>query len=78
MSDFHFQEMFELGADETPYRKLTSEHVSTAEFEGQRILKVEAEALTGLAAQAMRAAVRGGSSSSPARGMGTHRFSSSG
>jgi len=28
MSDFHFQEMFELGADETPYRKLTSEHVS--------------------------------------------------
>ena len=54
MSDFHFQEMFELGVDETPYRKLTSEHVSTAEFEGQRILKVEAEALTELAAQAMR------------------------
>jgi fumarate hydratase class I len=54
MSDFHFQEMFELGVDETPYRKLTSEHVSTGEFEGQRILKVEAEALTGLAAQAMR------------------------
>ena len=54
MSDFQFQEMFELGVDETPYRKLTSEHVSTAEFEGQRILKVEAEALTELAAQAMR------------------------
>ena len=54
MPDFHFQQMFELGADETPYRKLTSEHVSTAKFEGQRILKVEAEALTELAAQAMR------------------------
>jgi fumarate hydratase class I len=54
MSDFHFQEMFELGVDETPYRKLTSEHVSTAEFDGQRILKVEPEALTELAAQAMR------------------------
>ena len=54
MSDFHFEEMFQLGADETPYRKLTSDHVSTAEFEGQRILKVEAEALTELAAQAMR------------------------
>jgi fumarate hydratase class I len=54
MSDFQFQEMFELGVDETPYRKLTSEHVSIAEFDGQRILKVEAEALTELAAQAMR------------------------
>ncbi len=54
MSDFQFQEMFELGVDETPYRKLTSEHVSTAEFDGQRILKVEPEALTELAAQAMR------------------------
>ena len=54
MSDFHFQQMFQLGVDETPYRKLTSEHVSTAKFEGQRVLKIEAEALTALAAQAMR------------------------
>jgi hypothetical protein len=28
---FHYQEMFELGNDDTEYRKLTSDHVSVVE-----------------------------------------------
>jgi fumarate hydratase class I len=45
--------MFELGPDETPYRRLTTDHVSTVELEGRTLLKVEPEALTLLAREAM-------------------------
>jgi fumarate hydratase class I len=54
MGDFQFQELLPLGPDETPYRKLTSDHVSTFEAAGKTFLKVEPEALTLLAKQAMR------------------------
>jgi fumarate hydratase class I len=54
MADFKFQDSFTHGKDTTPYRKLSGEHVSTAEFEGQTLLKVEPEALTLLGAQAYR------------------------
>ena len=54
MPEFHYQEMYFLGADDTPYRKLTSDHVSTVTVDGREILKVEPEALTLLAAEAMR------------------------
>ncbi len=54
MADFHFQELFELGHDETPYRKLTDQHVSTLKVDGREILKIDPEALTVLAAQAIR------------------------
>jgi fumarate hydratase, class I len=54
MGDFQFQDMLPLGADETPYRKLTSDHVSTFEGAGKTFLKVEPEALTLLTRQAMR------------------------
>ncbi|WP_334129530.1 fumarate hydratase [Sneathiella sp.] len=54
MPEFHYQEMYSLGADDTPYRKLTSDHVSTVTVDGREILKVEPEALTLLAAEAMR------------------------
>jgi fumarate hydratase class I len=54
MSDFQFQDMLPLGADETPYRKLTSDHVSTFEAAGKTFLRVEPEALTLLTRQAMR------------------------
>jgi fumarate hydratase class I len=54
MADFQFQDMLPLGADETPYRKLTSDHVSTFEAAGKNFLKVEPEALTLLTRQAMR------------------------
>src|SRR5438874_4490217 len=52
MSDGAYHELFPLGADDTPYRKLTGDHVSVGTFEGCRIVKVAPEALTLLAAQA--------------------------
>ena len=54
MSEFRYHEVFELGEDETPYRRLTDQYVSTTEFEGREILRVEPEALTKLAAAAIR------------------------
>ena len=44
--------MFQLGKDNTEYRLLTKEGVSTGEFEGKTILKVSKEALTLLSQQA--------------------------
>jgi fumarate hydratase, class I len=51
-SESTYRELFPLGADEAPYRKLTGDHVSIGDFEGRRIVKVMPEALTLLAAQA--------------------------
>ena len=51
---FEYQEMFPLGSDETPYRKITDEFVEVAEFDGEQVLKVDAEALTLLTAEAFR------------------------
>ena len=50
---FVYQDTFPLGADETEYRLLSKEGVSTASFEGQEILKVAPEALAYVAQQAM-------------------------
>ena len=52
MSDLAYHELFPLGADDTPYRKLTGDHVATGAFESRRIVKVMPEALTLLARQA--------------------------
>src|SRR6267143_1103665 len=52
MSDAAYHELFPLGADDAPYRRLTGDHVSVGGFEGRRIVKVAPEALTLLAAQA--------------------------
>jgi fumarate hydratase class I len=54
MAGFHFQELFELGEDETEYRSLGSEHVSTQQLGGREILVVQPEALRKLAAAAVR------------------------
>lgn len=54
MSNFGFTELLPLGKDETPYRKLTSDHVSTFEAGGKTFVKVEPEALTLLTREAMR------------------------
>ncbi|MFI5306324.1 MAG: fumarate hydratase [Polyangiales bacterium] len=54
MPDFQYQELLPLGHDDTPYRRLDAESVSTASFEGKTIVKVQSEALTRLAAEAMR------------------------
>jgi fumarate hydratase class I len=53
-SNFVHHELFPLGADPTPYRKLTSDHVSTGTAFGETVLKVEPIALTLLADQAFR------------------------
>ncbi len=53
MAEFHYQAMFEHGEDTTSYRKLTSDHVSTTEFEGREILKVDPTGLTLLAREAL-------------------------
>jgi fumarate hydratase class I len=54
MPEFQYQELFELAESATPYKTLTTEHVSSAQFEGQPVLKVESAALTLLASTAMR------------------------
>jgi fumarate hydratase class I len=54
MSEFAFQEMLPLGNDETPYRLVSSDHVSTFEAAGRTFLRVEPAALTLLAREAMR------------------------
>ena len=45
MADFHYQPIFEFGPDETPYRKLTSDGVSTIHVDDVEMLKVEPEVL---------------------------------
>jgi fumarate hydratase class I len=54
MSKYQHHEMFALGEDKTPYRKLTSEGVDTAEFDGHKVLKIDPSALTMLAEVAIR------------------------
>jgi len=52
---FVYQDPFPLGPDETEYECIGSDGVSSAEFEGRPILKVEPAALTRLAAEAIKA-----------------------
>ncbi|XXF75935.1 fumarate hydratase [Myxococcaceae bacterium GXIMD 01537] len=54
MTDFQFQDMLPLGKDETPFRLLTKDFVSTFEAAGRTFLQVEPEGLTLLAREAMR------------------------
>jgi fumarate hydratase class I len=53
MPEFAYQDLLPLGADDTPYRLLTTEGVSTVETEVGTFLKVEHEVLTLLAREAM-------------------------
>ena len=50
-ADTHYT-MFPIGADKTPYRKITGDHVGTAKFDGETVLKVDPEALRVLAEEA--------------------------
>jgi len=52
MSEFEFQSMFPAGQADTPWRQISDRGVSVAEFAGQPVLQVEAEALTLLTRQA--------------------------
>lgn len=49
---FRYQEMFPVGKDTTEYYCLSKDYVSTVNFEGQEILKIQPEALTLLAQHA--------------------------
>ncbi len=51
--EFSYQPLLPLGKDETPYRKLSSDYVSTFDAGGQTFVKVEPEALTLLTREAM-------------------------
>ncbi len=54
MANDVYSEMFPLGADTTPYRKLSGEYVATIKVDGREILQIDPAALTLLADQAMR------------------------
>ncbi|MGE3810724.1 MAG: fumarate hydratase [Candidatus Nanopelagicales bacterium] len=54
MADLQYSDLLPLGADETPYRLLTTEGVSTVEAAGRTFLQVEPEALTLLTRTAIR------------------------
>lgn len=49
---FHYQELFELGEDDTEYRLLTAGHVALDSFNGRNMLVIDPQALTLLANQA--------------------------
>jgi fumarate hydratase class I len=52
MPGFRHQELFELGPDETPYRRLAGDFVRSLQVDGREILRVEPEGLRRLAAAA--------------------------
>jgi fumarate hydratase, class I len=54
VADFAYTDLLPLGPDETPYRLLTTEGVSTVEAAGRTFLQVEPEALTLLTREAFR------------------------
>ena len=54
MTDFAYQEMFPLGEADTPWRLVTSDHVSTTAAGDSTVLNVAPEALSELAFEAMR------------------------
>ena len=54
MPDFVYEDLLPLGPDETPYRLLTTEGVSTLEAGGRTFLQVEPEAISALTEAAIR------------------------
>ncbi len=45
MSTFQFQDIFELGTDQTEYRLISKDYVSTEIFDGRKILKIDPKGL---------------------------------
>lgn len=54
MSEFTYQAPFPIQSDTTEYRLITKDFVSEVDFEGQKVLKVDPEALELLAKEAMQ------------------------
>ena len=52
-SDWAYSKLFQLAGDNTPYRKITSDFVSTIEVDGHTVLKVEDAALELITGEAM-------------------------
>ena len=52
MTNFHYQPLFELGPDETPYRQLTTDGASTVRLDGRDFLQVDPDVLRAVARQA--------------------------
>ena len=52
MANPHYQPLFELGPDETPYRQLTADGVSTVRLDGREFLQVDPDVLRAVARQA--------------------------
>lgn len=53
MAEFKYQDLFQFGKDETEYRLLTKDYVSTHDVDGRKILKIEPEAIELLSETAM-------------------------
>jgi fumarate hydratase class I len=51
--EFRYSDLLPTGADQTPYRLLTTEGVSSFEADGQTFLRVDPEAIRLLTAEAM-------------------------
>jgi fumarate hydratase, class I len=54
MADFTFQQVFELGKDDTPYRRLADENVGVTRAGGREILTIEPDTLRRLTFEAIR------------------------
>ena len=54
MSNFAYHDMFPIGADETPYRKITSDYVDVQSLGGQDILTIDPKGIAELTSTAMR------------------------
>ncbi len=54
MPEFQYAEPFPLSANDTRYRKIEGDFVSTIDFDGQSVLKIRPEALEVLAREALR------------------------
>ncbi len=52
-ADFRYSDLLPLGADDTPYRLVTTDGVSTFEADGQTFLRVDPEVIRRLTAEAM-------------------------
>ncbi len=53
MTEWKYSKLFQVNKDDTPYRKITSDFVSTIEVEGKTILKIDNEGLELLSREAM-------------------------
>jgi fumarate hydratase class I len=54
MKEFHYTDPYPLAGDTTDYRLLSKKHLALGEFEGKPLLKIEPQALSLLAAEAIK------------------------